>query len=360
MTQKLSDIKTNENEYISNENKIAVLGAGSWGTALAVLLAKKGYEVKLWVYLKEEYEAILRNRENKRYLPGVYFPSNIHVCFDIKKVVDSQELILLTVPSQAIRSTVRKVAGYTVDRPIIVNAAKGLEENSYKRLSQVIEEEIPDARIVVLSGPSHAEEVGREIPTTVACSSTDREAAERIQDVFMGPNFRVYTNPDLIGVETGGALKNIIALAAGVSDGLGYGDNTKAALMTRGVSEIARLGAAMGATPLTFAGLSGIGDLIVTCTSMHSRNRRAGILIGQGKSLDQALEEIGMVVEGVTTCKAAYELSQEMNVEIPITQQLYKILFKGQDPASAVDSLMQRDKTHESEDSLHYLHQNWL
>jgi glycerol-3-phosphate dehydrogenase (NAD(P)+) len=344
----------------SNDKKVAVLGAGSWGTALAVLLAKKGYEVKLWVYMKEEYEAIIKNNENKRYLPGVSLPSNINVCLDIKEAVDGHELILLTVPSQAVRITARKIAGFTVDRPIIINAAKGLEENSYKRLSQVIEEELPDARVVVLSGPSHAEEVGKEIPTTVACSSRDKEAAERIQDVFMGPYFRVYTNPDLIGVETGGALKNIIALAAGVSDGLGYGDNTKAALMTRGVSEIARLGAAMGATPLTFAGLSGIGDLIVTCTSMHSRNRRAGILIGQGKSLDQALEEVGMIVEGVTTCKAAYELAKEMNVEMPITQQLYKILFQGQDPTTAVDSLMQRDRTHESEDAINYIHQNRL
>ncbi len=358
MTEQLSDNKSNENN--SNESKIAVLGAGSWGTALAVLLAKKGYEVKLWVYLKEEYEAILRNKENKRYLPGVSLPSNINPCLDIKEAVDGQELILLTVPSQAISSTVRKIAGFTVDRPIIISAAKGLEENSYKRLSQVIEEEIPEARVAVLSGPSHAEEVGREIPTTVTCSSGDKEAAERIQDVFMGPYFRVYTNPDIIGVETGGALKNIIALAAGVSDGLGYGDNTKAALMTRGVSEMARLGVAMGAATLTFAGLSGIGDLIVTCTSMHSRNRKAGILIGQGKTLDQALEQVGMVVEGVTTCKAAYELAQEMNVEMPITQQLYKILFQGQDPASAVDILMQRDKTHESEDSLNYFRQNWL
>ena len=316
---------------------------------MAVHLAKKGHEVNLWVYGQEDYKAILREGENRRYLPGVSLPSNIKVFSDLKEAVSNLELILMAVPSQAVRSTAQKIAGLLVDRPIITNGAKGLEEKSLKRLSQVIEEEIPDARVVVLSGPSHAEEVSRDIPTTVVCSSLDQEAAEWIQDIFMGPYFRVYTNWDLIGVETGGALKNIIALAAGVSDGLGNGDNTKAALMTRGVSEIARLGEAMGASILTFAGLTGIGDLIVTCTSIHSRNRRAGILIGQGKTFNQAQDEVGMVVEGVTTCKAAYELARSLNVEMPITQQLYEILFLGKDPSSAVDILMQRDKTHENE-----------
>ena len=279
---------------------------------------------------------------------------------DLKECVSGMEIIVLAVPSQAVRETASKISEYIAHNAIIINAAKGLEINTHKRMSQVIEEEIPHARIAVLSGPSHAEEVARQIPTTVVCSSEDMKAAELVQDVFMAPFFRVYTNPDIIGVETGGALKNIIALAAGISDGLGYGDNTKAALMTRGVSEIARLGQAMGGSILTFAGLTGIGDLIVTCTSMHSRNRRAGILIGQGKSLEEALKAVGMVVEGVNTCKAAYELAQHLGVEMPITEQLYHILFMGKDPASSVNDLMLRDKTYESEDSINQLNKNWL
>jgi glycerol-3-phosphate dehydrogenase (NAD(P)+) len=330
-------------------NTIAVIGAGSWGTALAVLLAKNGHQVNLWVYEREDYQAIRKERENTRYLPGVPIPSNVDVYSDLKQAVQDRKLILLAVPAQAVRENARNISPFTGENPIIINAAKGLEEKTHKRLSQVIGEEIPHARIVVLSGPSHAEEVGRDIPTTVACSSEDMAAAEQVQDLFMNPSFRVYTNPDLIGVETGGALKNIIALAAGISDGLGYGDNTKAALMTRGVYEIARLGQALGASALTFAGLTGIGDLIVTCTSMHSRNRRAGILIGQGRAVKEALSEIGMVVEGAATCKAAYELAQSLNVEMPITEQLYRILYEGKEAAAAVNELMLRDKTHESE-----------
>lgn len=330
-------------------NTIAVIGAGSWGTALAVLLAKNGHKVNLWVYEKEDYQSIVKKRENSRYLPGVPIPSNIDIYSDLKQAVQDRNLILMAVPTQVVRENARNISHYIGKNPIIINAAKGLEEKTYKRLSQVIGEEIPHARIVALSGPSHAEEVGQDIPTTVVCSSEDMAAAQEVQDLFMNPSFRVYTNPDLIGVETGGALKNIIALAAGISDGLGYGDNTKAALMTRGVYEIAKLGQALGASVLTFAGLTGIGDLIVTCTSMHSRNRRAGILIGQGKPMEQALSEIGMVVEGATTCKAAYELSQSLNVEMPITEQLYRILYEGKDAASAVAELMLRDKTHESE-----------
>jgi glycerol-3-phosphate dehydrogenase (NAD(P)+) len=316
---------------------------------LAVLLAKKGHKVNLWVYEKDDYQSIMKERENRRYLPGISIPSNVDVYFELKQAVRDRDLILLAVPSHAVRETARKIAAYVSSKPIIINAAKGLEENTYKRLSQVIGEEIPQARIVVLSGPSHAEEVAQDIPTTVVCSSEDMEAAEQVQDIFMCSSFRVYTNSDLIGVEIGGALKNIIALAAGICHGLGYGDNTKAALMTRGVYEMAKLGQAVGASALTFAGLSGIGDLIVTCTSMHSRNQRAGILIGQGKSTEEALTQIGMVVEGVKTCKAAYELAQSLNIEMPITEQLYRILYGGKDPASAVDDLMLRDKTHESE-----------
>lgn len=291
----------------------------------------------------------MNERENRRYLPGTAIPDNVAVYHKLKEAVTDQDFILLAVPSHAVRETARKIATHISSPPIIINAAKGFEDKTYKRLSQVIEEEIPEARIVVLSGPSHAEEVARDIPTTVVSSSRDMKAAEMVQDLFMNPAFRVYTNPDLIGVETGGALKNVIALAAGISVGLGYGDNTKAALMTRGVYEMAKLGQALGASVLTFAGLSGIGDLIVTCTSMHSRNQRAGILIGKGMPVKETLEEIGMVVEGVSTCKAAYELSKSLKVEMPITGQLYQILYKGKDPASAVDELMLRKKTHESE-----------
>ncbi len=330
-------------------NTIAVIGAGSWGTALAVLLSKNGHKVNLWVYERKDYEAIVREGENRRYLPGVSIPSNVDIHFNLNDAVEGQDIILLAVPSHAVRQTAGRLAPHVGDNPIIINAAKGLEEKTYKRLSQVIEEEIPQAKVVILSGPSHAEEVAQDIPTTVVCSSKNMEAAEKIQDIFMCPSFRVYTNTDLIGVETGGALKNIIALAAGISAGLGYGDNTKAAIMTRGVYEMARLGQALGASALTFAGLSGIGDLIVTCTSMHSRNQRAGILIGKGMPAEQALSEIGMVVEGVKTCKAAYELAKSLNIEMPITEQLYQILYMGKDPASAVNDLMLRDKTHESE-----------
>jgi len=279
---------------------------------------------------------------------------------NLEECVSGMEVIVLAVPSQAVRETAKKMSAYIAPDTIIINAAKGLEMNTHKRLSQVIQEEIPLARVAVLSGPSHAEEVGRGIPTTVVCSSEDKTVAELVQDVFMSPFFRVYTNQDLTGVETGGALKNIIAIAAGISDGLGYGDNTKAALMTRGATEMARLGQAMGASILTFAGLTGIGDLIVTCTSMHSRNRRAGILLGQGKPLEEVLQAVGMVVEGVDTCKAAYELAQQLGVEMPITEQLYQILFKGKDPALAVNELMLRDKTHESEDAVNQINMKWL
>lgn len=327
---------------------------------MAVLLARKNYRVNLWVYLKEQYEDMIRKGENRTYLPGVGIPSNINLFLDLKDAVAGQQVILLAVPSQAVRETARKIAPYTDKNAIVINAAKGLEENTNKRLSQVIAEEIPHSRVAVLSGPSHAEEVGSRIPTTVVCSSEDQETAELVQDIFMSPDFRVYTNPDLIGVEIGGALKNIIALAAGISDGLGYGDNTKAALMTRGAFEIARLGQAMGGSILTFAGLAGIGDLIVTCTSMHSRNRRTGILIGQGKPLEEALQEVNMVVEGVTTCKAAYELARSLKVEMPITVQLHQVLFEGKDPSLTVRELMLRDKTQESEFLADDLHNQWL
>ncbi|HOB21079.1 MAG TPA: NAD(P)H-dependent glycerol-3-phosphate dehydrogenase [Candidatus Atribacteria bacterium] len=339
---------------------IAVIGMGSWGTALAVHLAKKGYSIKAWVYESEIYESIITKRENPRYLPGVMIPQNVDPVMDKGEAVSGAETVVLAVPSQFVRMMARSLAPFLKKDQIIVNVAKGLESDTLKRLSQVIREEIADNDIVVLSGPSHAEEVGRDIPTVVVCASESRKAAEKVQDTFMSPNFRVYTNPDVIGVETGGALKNIIALAAGISDGLGYGDNTKAALMTRGIAEIARLGQAMGASILTFAGLTGIGDLIVTCTSMHSRNRRAGIMLGQGKSLDETLKAIGMVVEGVKTCEAAYKLSMKMGIEMPITEQLYRILYDNKDPASAVSELMMRSKTHESEEIVNSIDTGWL
>lgn len=339
---------------------VSMIGAGSWGTALSVLLGKKGINVNLWVYEQEVFNTIERARENLKLLPGIIIPQNVRPFLDKGEAINGTEIIIMAVPSQAVRSVAREISPFVREKQIVVNLAKGLEVHTYKRLSQVIGEEIPLCTIAVLSGPSHAEEVARDIPTTVVSSSVVREAAETVRDLFMGPKFRVYTNPDIIGVETGGALKNIIALAAGVSDGLGFGDNTKAALMTRGIVEIARLGEAMGALPQTFAGLTGIGDLIVTCTSMHSRNRRAGIMLGQGKSLDETLSSVGMVVEGVKTCEAAYELSRSIGIEMPITEQLYSILFKGGDPKSAVVELMMRDKTHESEEIISSVNMDWL
>lgn len=339
---------------------ISVIGAGSWGTALSVLLGKKGFDVKLWVYEQEVFDTINQARENLRYLPGVIIPKNIQPVLDKGEAIKGAEIIVLAIPSQLVRMVSASISQFINEGQIIVNVGKGLEVHTLKRLSQVIQEEIPQGKIVILSGPSHAEEVGKDIPTTVVCASESMEAAETVQDIFMGPNFRVYTNPDVIGVEAGGALKNIIALAAGISDGLGFGDNTKAALMTRGIAEIARLGEAMGASLLTFAGLTGVGDLIVTCTSMHSRNRRAGIMIGEGKSLEKTLEAVGMVVEGVKTCEAAYELSKTLNIEMPITEQLYKVLFEGKDARSAVVDLMLRNKTHESEDVVSAIPMDWL
>lgn len=331
-------------------NRICVIGAGSWGTALSILLANKGIDVNLWAYEDEVFDQIAQQKKNDRYLPGITIPTKVTVFKDKGKAIRHTDLTILAVSSQVVRSVAADISAFIPKGGIVVNVAKGLEVKSLKRLSEVIEEEIPHCRIAVLSGPSHAEEVAREIPTTVVSAAKEREVSEYVQDVFMSPNFRVYTNPDMVGVEMGGALKNIIALAAGVSDGLGYGDNTKAALTTRGIVEITRLGQAMGALSSTFAGLTGIGDLIVTCTSMHSRNRRAGILIGQGKSLDETLTAIGMAVEGVKTCEAAFELAKKVGVEMPITEQLYRVLFEGMDAKEAVAQLMLRSKTFESEE----------
>lgn len=329
---------------------IGVVGSGSWGTALAVMLAKKGYHVNLWSWLEEESRRIAEARENIEFLPGISIPENVSYTWDLEKCVQDVEVIVTAVPSHAVRATAQKLSPFVKENQILVNVSKGLEEGSLLRLSQVIEQEISNIDIAVMSGPSHAEEVARDIPTTNVVASSKRKIAQYIQDIFMNPKFRVYTNPDVVGVELGGALKNVIALAAGICDGLSFGDNTKAALMTRGIAEISRLGTAMGARPETFSGLSGIGDLIVTCTSMHSRNRRAGILIGKGKTLEQALKEVHMVVEGVNTTRAAYQLAQRYEVEMPIVNQAYQVLFEHKEPQEAVVDLMMRSKTHEMEE----------
>jgi glycerol-3-phosphate dehydrogenase (NAD(P)+) len=329
---------------------IGIIGTGSFGTAIGILLTKKGYNVKMWDRKKEMLDEINKTKENIRYLPGVLIPSNLKTEASIENCLLNADVIVMAVPSHAVRSVCKSIQKLVTVNQTFVSIAKGIENESFKRMSEIIEEFFPDNPVAVISGPSHAEEVSRDIPTTVVVSSKNMKAAEFIQDMFITPKFRVYTNPDIIGVEIGGAIKNIVALGAGISDGLGYGDNTKAALMTRGIAEIARLGVALGAKPLTFAGLSGIGDLIVTCTSMHSRNRRAGILIGQGKSVQEAQAEVKMVVEGINTTRAAYALSNKIGVEMPITNELYKILFEGKDPKYAVSELMLREKKHEIED----------
>lgn len=331
-------------------DKICILGAGSWGSALGILLAKKGYEVQMWTNEESQCEDVNKTRENIDFLPGVIIPQNMNLSIDLQDSIKGATAIVMAVPSQAVREVIRLAKPYISKDQIIVNVAKGLERKTNLRISQVVEEELEGNSFAVLSGPSHAEEVAKDVPTTVVVASNEMDVAEVVQDIFISPKFRVYTNADLVGVELGGSLKNIIAFAAGVSDGLGYGDNTKAALMTRGLTEIVRLGVAMGAKAETFSGLSGIGDLIVTCTSMHSRNRRAGMLIGQGKSLEEALAEVKMVVEGVEAAKVAYGLSVKYDVEMPITSELHGVLFGGKDVKKSVIDLMMRSKTHEIED----------
>ncbi len=329
--------------------KISVIGSGGWGTAAALLLCRNGHSVCLWSYLDEERARLERDRENKEFLPGVPFgDADITFTSDIDFAAQYGEVLVSVVPSKAVRATAKKLSRKGNGKTV-VNLSKGFDEETGCRLSEVFEQEMPDSTIAVMSGPSHAEEVARGIPTTnvIACKSA--EVAEKLQSIFMSDTFRVYTNADICGVEFGGALKNVIALCAGITDGLGYGDNTKAALMTRGLHEIARLGVKLGAHEKTFSGLSGVGDLIVTCTSMHSRNRRAGILIGKGKSLDEALKEVHMTVEGVYATRAAYALSQKYNVEMPITEAAYNVLFNGTDPRTAVNMLMTRGRKSEAD-----------
>lgn len=325
---------------------VSIIGAGSFGTAIAVLLEKKGYNIKLWCFLEEEAKTLTKTRKNPL-LPGVELPQNVFCTSDMKTAVDSADLVVTVVPSFATRKTAKALSPYIKEGQPMVNLSKGLENDTLLRLSEVYKEEIPQARIAVMSGPSHAEEVALGLPTTNVVASSDIELSKLVQDVFMDETFRVYYSDDEIGVELGGALKNVIALCAGICDGLGYGDNTKAALMTRGLAEIKRVGVAMGADAETFSGLSGIGDLIVTCTSMHSRNRRCGILLGQGKTLAEAQAEVKMVVEGVHTAKAAYELSKKYNVDMPIVAEANKILFENKNARSAVFDLMNRGKKKE-------------
>lgn len=324
--------------------KISVLGAGSWGTALALLLHKNGHEVLLWSALEDEVKMLREKREHEHKLPGVKIPEDMEITTDLKKSLEAPDVAVLAVPSPFTRSTSKQMAPYVREGQIIVNVAKGVEENTLMTLSEIIEQEIPAAEVAVLSGPSHAEEVGRGIPTTCVVSSHKRATAEYLQGIFMSPVFRVYTTPDILGVELGAALKNVIALAAGTADGLGYGDNTKAALITRGMSEIARLGVKMNAKAETFYGLSGIGDLIVTCASVHSRNRKAGYLIGKGYSMEEAMKEVQMVVEGAYSAKAARGLAEKYGVEMPIINEVNKVLFEGKDASEAVKDLMLRDK----------------
>ncbi len=331
---------------------VTILGAGSWGTALGIVLADNGHSVKIWGHDVAHVNEINREQANIRYLPDVKLPTSMKAYHDLEEALSGSEVVVFAVPTKAIREVARKVKDIVNEKVTIVHVSKGIEPDSLMRISEMLEEEISDITkdIIVLSGPSHAEEVSRRIPTTVTVASKNMEAAERIQDLFMNQNFRVYTNQDLVGVEIGGALKNIIALAAGITDGLGYGDNAKAALMTRGLAEITRLGVKMGADPLTFLGLTGIGDLIVTCTSVHSRNWRAGHMLGKGKNLDEVLESMGMVVEGVRTTKAAHQLSERYQVKMPIASALYDVLFNGKDIKTEVDDLMTRSKKHEMED----------
>lgn len=325
---------------------IAVIGSGSWGLALALLLNEKGNHITVWCYEEKEQQSILQHRENKRCLPGIKIPLEINFTTSIEEAVDNKDIVIMAVPSKAIRSTVCLMKEYIDKKTIIVNVSKGIEDGTLLRLSQVIEEILPNP-VIVLSGPSHAEEVARHIPTTVVVSGRDMSIAQSIQDTFMTKYFRVYTNDDIIGIELGAALKNVIALAAGTIEGIGYGDNTKAALITRGIAEITRLGIAMGGEPATFSGLTGIGDLIVTCTSGHSRNRRAGELLGRGYSVQEVIEKVNMVVEGIPTTKAAHALMLKYQIEMPILNAIYQVLFDNKSVQESIAVLMQRDKKSE-------------
>jgi glycerol-3-phosphate dehydrogenase (NAD(P)+) len=338
-----------EGEHLSHTD-VAIIGAGSWGTALASVCADNQHRVSVWVRDSALAEEINKQHTNEKYLPSIRLSSSITASTDLQETVAGKKIILLALPSHAMRSVVRELAPLLEPDVLLIHVTKGFELESLKRMSQVIAEEVSapiSKRLAVLTGPSHAEEVIRRSPTTVVVSSSEEESMMRAQDLLMNSYFRVYTNPDLVGAEIAGALKNIIALGAGISDGLGFGDNAKAALLTRGLAEITRLGVKLGANPLTFAGLAGVGDLIVTCTSKHSRNWRAGYLLGQGRGLEEVLQQMGMVVEGVRTTNAAYSLSKREEVDMPITRVLYGILFEGKSPRQGVEELMGRGRTFE-------------
>ena len=326
--------------------KVGVIGAGSWGIALSFLLHNNGHEVTVWSALPEEIRELREKREHHT-LPGLILPEDMVFTEDLETAMKDQDLLVTAVPSVYVRGTAEKMRPFLRKGQIVVNVAKGIEEKTLNTLSQELEEELPGADVAVLSGPSHAEEVSRGLPTTCVAGARSRKTAEYVQSLFMSEVFRVYTSPDVLGIELGGALKNVIALAAGIADGLGYGDNTKAALITRGIAEIARLGTAMGGKFETFCGLSGIGDLIVTCASMHSRNRRAGILIGKGYTMEEAMKEVQMVVEGVYSAKAALALARKYYMAMPIIEQVNQVLFEGKPASEAVKELMLRDPREE-------------
>lgn len=327
--------------------QIGIIGAGSWGTALAILLGNKGYHVVLWSKVEAEIELLKTHREHVDRLPGVKLPDTIELTTDLEYVCKEKALLVMAVASPYVRATAHEMYPYIKEGQIIVDVAKGIEESTLMTLSHVIEDELPMADVAVLSGPSHAEEVCKGIPSTIVAGAKSRKTAEFIQDTFMTDTFRVYTSPDVVSIELGGSLKNVIALAAGITDGLGFGDNTKAALMTRGIAEISRLGMKMGGSLETFAGLSGVGDLIVTCTSVHSRNRKAGYLIGKGYTMKEAMDEVKQVVEGVYSAKAALALSKKYQVSMPIVEQINAVLFENKSPREAVSSLLMRDKVSE-------------
>ncbi|WP_027108880.1 NAD(P)H-dependent glycerol-3-phosphate dehydrogenase [Lacticigenium naphthae] len=325
---------------------ITVLGAGSWGTALATVLQANGHIVRLWGNNTKQIKEINEKHTNTHYLKNFTVPKEIKATVDLKEALADTDAILFVVPTGAMRSVAQQVQALLTEPKLIIHASKGLEQNTYLRISEILSEEIPAAKrkaIVALSGPSHAEEVAKKDLTTITAASTDSKAAIEVQELFMNDYFRVYTNKDIVGVELGAALKNIIAIGAGALHGLGFGDNAKAALMTRGLAEISRLGVAFGADPITFLGLSGVGDLIVTCTSIHSRNWRAGNMLGKGKNLDTVLDEMGMIVEGVYTTKAVYEMAQEKEIDMPITTAIYNVLYKDADVKDTVLKLMQRE-----------------
>ncbi len=331
--------------------EIGIIGAGSWGTALSLVLSHNGHKVTVWSLLEDEVEMLRRDREHKEKLPGVILPDSIDYTTDLESAVKGKEMLVMAVPSPYIRSTARSMAPYVEEGQLIVVVSKGIEEDTLMIQTDIVEQEIPQAVVAVLSGPSHAEEVGRNLPTTVVAGAKSKEVAERVQSLFMNEVFRVYTSSDMLGIELGASLKNVIALAAGMADGLGFGDNTKAALITRGITEISRLALAMGAQPETIGGLSGIGDLIVTCASTHSRNRKAGMLIGQGYTMQEAMDEVKMIVEGVYSAKAAVALAQKYNVDMPIVEQVNRVLFEGHSARDAVCELMLREKKPETENA---------